>query len=70
MVKKMEQMETWKGFLNKSVKLIIEDKPSPYPKLKIGILEAVADTHIILKTDKRTEAIRLNDIRRIELNES
>lgn len=63
----MEIMEQWKNFLNKKVKVIIEDKPSPYPKLKEGILEGISETHLILKRNGMSEALRLIDIRRIEL---
>ncbi|MBI1935710.1 hypothetical protein HYS31_04685 [Candidatus Woesearchaeota archaeon] len=63
----MEQLEHWKGFLNKNVRVIIEDKPSPIPKHKDGILEGITDTHLILKRNGNTEALRLIDIRRVEV---
>lgn len=62
----MERMEQWKQMLYTQVKVILDDSPSIYPKLKLGILQGVSDTHLFLKTDKKTEAIRLLDIRRVE----
>ena len=63
----MEQ-DNWKDFLNKDIKIIIEDKPSPYPKHKEGILEKISTTHLIIrKSDGSIEALRLIDIRRVEL---
>jgi hypothetical protein len=64
----MENLENWKSFLNQSVRVIIEDKPNPNPKHKDGFLETVTDTHLILRRENgNAEALRLADIRRVEL---
>ena len=65
----MEKTESWKEFLNKKVNVIVDDSPSPYPKSKEGILIEVTPTHLVLKRNDKTEALRLTDIRRIELKE-
>ena len=65
----MEVMESWKEFLNKKVNVIIDDPPSPYPKSKEGLLIEVTPTHLILKRNDKTEALRISDIRRVELKE-
>jgi len=65
----MEETESWKEFLNKKVNVIVDDSPSPYPKSKEGILIEVTPTHLVLKRNDKTEALRLTDIRRIELKE-
>lgn len=63
-------MEEWKNFLTKKVKIILDDLPSPYPKKKEGLLTEINDTHaIIKKEDDSIEALRLTDIRRIEVKE-
>ena len=63
----METQEHWNQFLNKEVKVIVEDAPSPYPKMKEGYIEEITSTHLILKRETKTEALRLNDIRRVEI---
>ena len=63
----MEQMEQWKEFLNKQVCVIYDDKPSEFPKHKEGFCLEITATHLVLRRDQKTEAIRLYDIRRIEL---
>ena len=63
----MEVMENWKEFLNKKVNIIVDDPPSPYPKSKEGILIDVTPTHLILQRNDKTEALRITDIRRVEL---
>ena len=66
----MEILEQWKYLLNRKVKVILEDKPSPYPKLKEGIFESITQTHLLLRRDNgKTEALRLIDIRRVEIKE-
>ena len=65
----MEETESWKEFLNKKVNVIVDDPPSPYPKSKEGILVDVTPTHLILKRNDKTEALRISDIRRVELKE-
>ena len=68
-------LESWKLFLGKEVNVIIEDAPSPYPKSKKGILQQISDTHLILVRTiiddgtkiTKPEALRLSDIRRVEL---
>ena len=62
----MEKTENWKVFLNKKVNVIVDDPPSPYPKSKEGILIEVTTTHLVLKRNDKTEALRLTDIRRVE----
>jgi hypothetical protein len=67
--------ESWKLFLNKEVKVIIEDLPSPIPKSKSGVLNEITDTHIILIRTLiddgikiiKPEILRISDIRRVEL---
>ena len=63
----MEVMENWKEFLNKKVNIIVDDSPSPYPKSKEGILIDVTPTHLVLQRNDKTEALRITDIRRVEL---
>jgi ribosome maturation factor RimP len=63
----METLEHWKDLLNKDVKVIYDDKPSPYPKHKLGQLKEITITHLILLRDNKTEALRLTDIRRVEV---
>lgn len=63
----MEKMESWKEFLNKRVNVIVDDLPSPYPKSKEGILIDVTPTHLVLKRNDKTEALRISDVRRVEL---
>lgn len=65
----MEETESWKEFLNKKVNVIIDDPPSPYPKSKEGLLIDVTPTHLVLKRNDKTEALRISDIRRVELKE-
>ena len=65
-MEKREQREQWKDFLNKEIKVIVDDPPKLYPKFKQGILIGLNETHLILKWNNKTEAIRLSDIRRIE----
>ena len=62
-------MENWKSFLNKNVRIIINDLPSLYPKHKDGVVVEFTSTHLILKQFDRDEpvALLLNDIRRIEI---
>jgi len=60
-------MEQWKDFLNKKVRIIINDAPSPYPKYKDGIVKGFTDTHIILLQNNTEIALLLTDIRRIEI---
>lgn len=70
-------MEEWKTFLSKFVNVIVDDPPSPYPRKKEGILMDISPTHLMIITSKivegeeikKTEAIRLSDIRRVELKE-
>lgn len=65
----MEETESWKEFLNKKVNVIVDDPPSSYPKSKEGLLIDVTPTHLILKRNDKTEALRITDIRRVELKE-
>lgn len=62
-------MESWKHFLNKKVRCIINDAPSPYPKHKDGEVAGVTKTHLILKEEDKEIALLLSDIRRIEIRE-
>lgn len=62
----MEDMENWKDFLHKKINVIVDDPPSPYPKSKEGILIEVTPTHLVLKRNDKTEALRISDIRRVE----
>jgi hypothetical protein len=57
----------WKDFLNKKIKLIIED--TDFPKKKEGILLNVSETHLFLKTEYKTEIILLTKILRIEADD-
>lgn len=63
----MEETESWKEFLHKKINVIVDDPPSPYPKSKDGVLIEVTPTHLVLKRNDKTEALRLSDVRRIEL---
>ncbi len=65
----LEELEAWKSFLNKEVRIIINDPPSPYPKSKDGIFLDITPTHIILKQPTGNVALLLTDIRRIQLKE-
>ena len=62
--RKMEQLEE---FLHKQVRCIVEDRPSPYPRPKDGIVKSITNTHIILEQKDKIIALLLSDIRRIEL---
>ena len=68
-MERLEKVETWKDFLNKNVKVIYDDKGRDFPLTKEGLCKEVNETHfIILRNDNfKTEAIRLIDIRRVEL---
>lgn len=63
----MENLENWKIFLNREVRIIINDPPSPYPKHKDGVITGFARTHLILKQEDKDIALLLTDIRRIEV---
>lgn len=60
-------MEGWEKFLEKHVRVIINDSPSPYPKHKDGIVKGFTQTHLILKQENKDIALLLSDIRRIEI---
>jgi len=64
----MERLENWKEFLDKYVRVIINDPPSLYPKHKDGIVKAFTSTHLILQQEKEV-ALLLSDIRRIEIRD-
>lgn len=61
-------MEQWKQFIGKKTKVIFND--GDYPKKKVGLISDVTDTHVILQTHERTEALNLNKIDRMELMEN
>ena len=63
----MEGFENWKGFIKKTVRVIINDLPSPVPKHKDGIVMGFTPTHLIIKQNGKEVALLLSDIRRIEL---
>jgi len=58
-------MEAWKEFLNKPIKIIYDDGGS-FPKKKEGILISETPTHLILKINSHQEAILLTKILRVE----
>lgn len=58
--------EQWKGFLNKNIKVIIED--TDFPKKKEGICKNVSETHLFLDLGFRTEALLLTKILRVEVS--
>lgn len=71
MEQSMEQKGVWNDFLNKSVKAIIEDPGSQYPRKKEGLLISETPTHLIIKTGTgHTDAILLTKILRLEINEN
>jgi len=61
------QMENWNRFLNKQVRIIINDAPSVYPKHKDGLVKGFTTTHILLQQQDQDIALLLTDIRRIEI---
>jgi hypothetical protein len=64
----MEILEKWNIFLNKKIRVIIDDRPEIYPKHKDGILKAITPTHLILQRENgQDEALRISDIRRVEV---
>ena len=66
----MEQKGVWNDFLNKSVKAIIDDPGSQYPRKKEGVLISETPTHLMIKTGpEHTDAILLTKILRLEINE-
>jgi len=60
------EAETWKDFIDKRVRVIINDNPSKYPKHKDGIIRGFTNTHLILEQEDRKIALLLTDIRRME----
>jgi len=58
-------MEEWKEFFNKKIKLIFDDGGN-HPSKKEGVVIEINSTHMILKINNRSEAINLNRIIRIE----
>jgi hypothetical protein len=62
-------MEAWKEFLNKPVKLVYDDG-GIYPSKKIGVCLKVTETHLILKINSHNQAILLSKILRVEENDN
>lgn len=62
-------MERWNQFIGKKIKVIYDDCPYRYPKQKTGVLLEVNDTHLSLQILDSIEALRLSDVRRIEILE-
>lgn len=65
----MEELESWKNFLGKQVRVIINDLPSPIPKHKDGLVLGFTTTHLILHCEGQDIALLLTDIRRIQPND-
>lgn len=59
-------LEFWKNYLNKRVKLILDDG-GIHPMKKEGILVSITETHLILQINSHQEAILLSRIIRGEL---
>ena len=57
----------WNTFLNHQVCVILNDPPDPNPKKKEGVVVGITDTHLILASGNKTEALLLTLIRRIEI---
>lgn len=57
-------LEAWKEFLGKQVKVIIED--SDFPKKKEGILKNISPTHLFLDIGDRIDILLLSKILRVE----
>ena len=67
----MNETNEWKEFLNKKVKIIYIDGMTSqgghhYSK-KYGTITSITNTHLILKQHNVTEAINLNEVFRIEI---
>ena len=66
-MKELEYLESWKSFLNKTVRVIVNDYPDKFPKHKDGLLIGITETHLILQQHEQPVALLLADIRRIEV---
>jgi hypothetical protein len=60
-------LEQWKSFLNKNIKVIIED--TDFPKKKQGVCKNVSETHLFLDSGFKTEALLLTKILRVEVQQ-
>jgi len=58
----------WNKYINKQVKLIIED--TPFPRKRDGLLVDIDQTHIWLQTEYKEEPIPFSrtSVKRIDLN--
>ena len=58
-------LESWKEFLGKSVKVLVQDEHDV--KKKIGILKNISETHLFLDIGERIDIILLTKIIRVEV---
>jgi hypothetical protein len=62
---KFGNLESWKEFLGKRVKVLVQDEHDV--KKKIGVLKNISDTHLFLNIGERIDVILLTKIIRVEV---
>jgi hypothetical protein len=62
---KFGNLESWKEFLGKRVKVLVQDEHDV--KKKIGVLKNISDTHLFLNIGERIDIILLTKIIRVEV---
>lgn len=64
--RKMEKVGDWRLFLNKEIKIILQDGENHFSK-KQGLLVQATPTHLFIKHSGDLEAINLMKILRVEV---
>lgn len=58
-------LESWREFLGKKVKVLVQDEHDV--KKKIGVLKNISETHLFLDIGERVDIILLTKIIRVEV---